>query len=320
MRRFLVLFLAFAIAVLLGGPPSQAAAIRQITGFGGNPGALQMFEYRPDGLPPGRPVVVALHGCTQNATGYGQGSGWVRLADQGAFTLVLPQQTSANNFSQCFNWFQSSDVTRGQGEVESIAQMVRWAIADSGADASRVYVTGLSAGGAMTAALLATYPDLFAGGGIVAGIPYGCATTALQAYGCMYPGQDLTPAQWAAKVFAASSYQGPWPSVSIWQGTADYTVAPANERELAEQWTAVHGLSTTPSATDTVAGYPHAVYRDSSGRIAVETYAITGMGHGQPIDPGTAAGQCGQAGAYLLDVNLCAAWRLGMLWGFLPAS
>ncbi|GLY67772.1 extracellular catalytic domain type 1 short-chain-length polyhydroxyalkanoate depolymerase [Amycolatopsis taiwanensis] len=318
MRR-LLLFLALMAALAMGAAPASAATIRQVTGFGGNPGALQMFEYKPDGLAAGRPVVVALHGCTQNAAGYGQGSGWVELAQRAGFTLVLPQQTSANNFTQCFNWFQTGDITRGQGEVESIAQMVRWALADSAADPTRVYVTGLSAGGGMTAAMLATYPDLFAGGGVVAGLPYGCASSVVDAYTCMYPGKDLTPDQWAAKVRAASSYTGPWPTVSIWQGTADFTVAPANQRELVDQWTAVHGISTTPSATDTVAGYPHAVYRDASGRTVVETYAITGMGHGQPVDPGTGATQCGQAGAYLLDVNLCAAYRLSTSWSLFPA-
>jgi poly(hydroxyalkanoate) depolymerase family esterase len=316
LRRFLFLFLTCVAVLAAGVTPASAATIRQVTGFGSNPGALQMFEYKPDGLAAGRPVVVALHGCTQNATGYGQGSGWVELAQRAGFTLVLPQQQQANNISQCFNWFQSGDISRGQGEVESIAQMTRWAVADSGADPKRVYVTGLSAGGGMTAAMLATYPDLFAGGGVVAGLPYGCATSMIDAYSCMYPGKDLTPAQWAGKVRAASSYQGPWPTVSIWQGSADYTVAPMNQRELMEQWTAVQGVSSTPSATDTVAGYPHAVYRDASGRTVVETYTITGMGHGQPIDPGTAAGQCGQAGAYLLDVNLCAAARMTGSWGF----
>ncbi|GAA5156781.1 extracellular catalytic domain type 1 short-chain-length polyhydroxyalkanoate depolymerase [Amycolatopsis dongchuanensis] len=312
MRRFLFLFVLLAGLVAAGTVPASAASIRQVTGFGSNPGALQMYEYKPDGLAAGRPVVVALHGCTQNATGYGQGSGWVELAQRAGFTLVLPQQQQVNNISRCFNWFQSADVTRGQGEVESIAQMVRWAVADSGADSRRVYVTGLSAGGGMTAALLATYPDLFAGGAVVAGLPYGCATSVIDAYSCMYPGKDLTPSQWAAKVRAASTYQGPWPTVSIWQGTADYTVAPANQRELVDQWTAVHGTSTTPSTTDTVSGYPHATYRDASGRTAVETYSITGMGHGQPIDPDV---QCGRSGAYLLDVNLCTAARMTSTWG-----
>ncbi|MEC3981124.1 extracellular catalytic domain type 1 short-chain-length polyhydroxyalkanoate depolymerase [Amycolatopsis sp. H20-H5] len=310
MRKLLI---GLVVSALLAfAAPALASTIRPVTGFGSNPGALQMFEYVPDGLPPGRPVVVALHGCTQDASGYGQGSGWVELAERWRFTLVLPQQVSGNNLSKCFNWFQSGDTTRGSGEAESIAQMTRRAIADTGADAKRVYVSGLSAGGGMTSVMLAAYPELFGGGGIVAGLPFGCASSTIEAFGCMNPGKNLTPKQWGDKVRAASAFTGTRPTVSIWQGTADYTVAPANLRELAEQWTDVGAA--TAAGTDTVGGFPHAVYRDSAGRVAVETYSITGMGHGQPVAPGGGDGRCGHAAPYLLDVGVCAAWQLGRSW------
>jgi poly(hydroxyalkanoate) depolymerase family esterase len=289
--------LAIAIVLTLVSP---AAA---------NPGNLTMTRYVPDGLPAGRPVVVALHGCTQTAAAYGTGSGWRELADRMRFTVLMPEQKTANNLNRCFNWFERDDTTRGQGEAESIAEMVRSTVADTGADPARVYVTGLSAGGAMTAVMLAAYPDLFAGGGIVAGIAYRCAASMIDAFSCMYPGKNLTPAALGDAVRSASTHQGPWPTVSIWQGSADHTVAPANATELVEQWTNVHGIPPTPTSTDTVAGYPHAVYG-----TAVETYTITGMGHGQPVDPGTATGQCGQAGAYVLDVNICAAWHMATTW------
>ena len=308
--------LLLTIILLTGmAVPATAAAITEVTGFGSNPGALRMFRYVPDGLPAGRPMVVALHGCTQTAASYGTNAGWVELADRWRFSVVLPEQQTTNNASRCFNWFQSGDITRGQGEAESIAQMVRRTIADLGPDPARTTVTGLSAGGAMTAVMLAAYPELFAAGGVVAGLPYGCATTMIDAFSCMNPGRNLTPAQWGDKVRAASPHTGPWPAVSIWHGTADFLVVQANQRELVEQWTNVHGIGATPSATDTVAGYPHAVYRDAGGRTVVETYSITNMGHGQPVDPGTASGQCGHTAAYVLDVNVCAAWHLGMTWG-----
>ena len=217
-------------------------------------------------------------------------------------------------FRSCFNWFQLGDITRGQGEAESIAQMVRRMLTDTAADPGRVGVTGLSAGGGMTSVMLAAYPEMFAGGGIVAGLPYRCATTLIEAFSCMNPGKDLTPAQWGDRVRAASRHTGPWPAVSIWHGTSDFTVAAANQRELVDQWTNVHGISPTPTARDTVAGYPHAVYRTPAGRTVVETYSITGMGHGQPVDPGTTSGQCGHTAAYLLDVNICAAWWLATGW------
>src|SRR5690606_18358881 len=124
--------------------------------------------------------------------------------------------------------------------------------------------------GAMAAAMLATYPEVFAGGGVVAGLPYRCATNLVEASTCMYFGRNLTPAQWGGMVRAASSHTGPWPKVSVWHGTADTTVVPANLTELVEQWTNVHGTDAVPDVTDTVAGYPHAVYRDATGNPVVE--------------------------------------------------
>ncbi|HEV7974587.1 PHB depolymerase family esterase [Amycolatopsis sp.] len=311
-RLWAVLALVMGLAVL-SPPVASAAAIGEVTGFGSNPGNLKMFRYTPDGLPAGRPVVVVMHGCTQDAAGYGTNSGWVQLAQRWSFTVVLPQQQTLNNSSKCFNWFASADITRGQGEALSIKQMTDRAVADAGA--SRVFATGLSAGGAMTSVMLATYPETFAGGGVVAGLPYACATSLVNSFSCMNPGQNLTPAQWGAKVRAASGYQGPWPTMSVWHGTSDFTVAQANKTEIVDQWTNVNGADAIADVNDTVGGYPHAVYRDAAGRTVVQAYTITGMGHGQPVDPGTGAQQCGTAAAYVLDVNVCAAWQLGHSWG-----
>ncbi|MEK0099706.1 PHB depolymerase family esterase, partial [Streptomyces sp. A475] len=148
-----------AVALILGllsPAPAQAASLQEVTGFGSNPGSLQMFRYVPDGLPSGRPLVVAMHGCTQSASAFDDETGWTKWADAWGFARVLPQQKSANNANSCFNWFQSSDFSRGQGEALSIKQMVDKTAADYATDPSRVYVTGLSAGGAMTAVMAAS--------------------------------------------------------------------------------------------------------------------------------------------------------------------
>ncbi len=300
----------------VGGARAEAAAgtIEEVTGFGTNPGALRMYRYVPSGLPEGRPVVVAMHGCTQNAVDYGRQSGWVELADRWGFSVVLPGQTTANNASSCFNWFTAGDTARGQGEAASVAQMVERQRTDAGA--SKVYVTGLSAGGGMTTVMMAAYPEAFTGGGVVAGLPYGCAQAAGSPYVCMYVGATQTPQQWGDRVRAANpGYGGPWPTLTVLHGTADTTVKPVNMADLVEQWTNVHGVDGTADRTDTVGGYPHAVYQNAAGAPVVQTYAITGMGHGQPVDPGTGPAQCGTAAAYVLDVNLCAAYELGRAWG-----
>ncbi|MEY9991749.1 poly(hydroxyalkanoate) depolymerase family esterase [Streptomyces sp. V4I8] len=309
------LLLALIAAFLTPGR-AAAASLQEVTGFGSNPGALRMFRYVPDGLPAGRPVVVALHGCTQNASGYGTGSGWLQLADRWGFSVVLPQQQTANSASSCFNWFQNGDLARGQGEAASVAQMVDRQLADTSGDASRVHVTGLSAGGGMAAVMMAAYPERFASGGIVAGLPYGCAQAAGSPWVCMYVGATQTAKQWGDRVRAARpGYAGPWPMLVAFQGTADHTVQPVNMTDLMRQWTEVHGADQVADVSDSVAGYPHQVFRDAGGRAVVETYSVTGMGHGQPVDPGSGSEQCGSAGAYVLDVNLCAAYRMGRAWG-----
>lgn len=303
------------LALLLALTAAPAFAQTEVTGFGTNPGNLRMFKYVPSALPANAPLVVALHGCSQTAANYDAETGWQLFADRYRFALLLPQQQSANNSSGCFNWFELGDITRGQGEALSIKQMVDRMVADHGIAASRIYVTGLSAGGAMTSTLLAVYPDVFAGGAIIAGLPHRCATSQSAAFSCMNPGSDLTPAQWGDKVRASSTWTGPWPIVSIWHGDGDFVVRPLNQTESMEQWTNVHGIDQTPEVSDTVGGFPHKVYKTASGQTRVETYTITGMGHGTPVDPGTGETQCGTAGAYILDVNLCSSYYIARFFG-----
>ena len=313
-----VLLLVTATLIVLTGPgarPAAAAGATEVTSFGTNPGALKMFRYVPAGLPAGAPLVVAMHGCTQSALAYDEEPGWVALAERWKFAVVLPEQQAANNSSRCFNWFENGDITRGSGEALSIKQMVDKTKADLGTDSTRTYVTGLSAGGAMTSVMLAAYPDVFAGGAVMAGIPYRCATTVSAAFGCLDPGVNKTPAAWGDLVRSASSFTGTRPTVQVWHGTSDATVKPMNMTELVDQWTNVAGIDQTPEVQDTVAGYPHKVYRDAAGRNAVELYAITGMGHGTPVDPGTGPTQCGIAAAYILDVNICSSYYIGKAWG-----
>lgn len=297
------------VGVAAADPPPSSLV--QVPSFGANPGALAMYTYTPAGLGTGRPVVVALHGCTQSAADYYAHSGWPELADRWRFEVVFPQQSTANNSLKCFNWFSTADDTRGNGEAASVKSMVDKAVADHGADASRVFVTGLSAGGGMTADLLAAYPDVFAAGGIDAGLPAQCATSVTEATNCQQNDQHLTPAQWASKVKAQyPGYGGPWPRVAIWQGTGDYTVYPVNGTELRDQWTAVHGVPATPTSTQSLPGGTTLTnYADK-----VQLYSVAGMGHGTAVDPGTGTTQCGSTGAYFL-AGICSSYYTGVFFG-----
>src|SRR5262245_12355576 len=113
-------------------------ALTQVTGFGSNPGNLQMFTYVPSGLPANAPIVLVLHGCAQSATGM-EPSGWTAAASAHKVYLVYAQTTSANNSASCFNWFEPGDFTRGQGEALSLQQMVSWVLANASTDPNRVF-------------------------------------------------------------------------------------------------------------------------------------------------------------------------------------
>jgi poly(hydroxyalkanoate) depolymerase family esterase len=146
-----------------------------ISEFGSNPGQLRMRFYVPKVAPaPGVPLIVVLHGCGQTAHEFAQDGEWLTLADRLRLPLplLLAEQTEQNNGQHCFNWFRPGDAARGRGEALSIQQMVAEAIRRFGSDPKRVFVVGLSAGGAMAAALLAAYPDVFAAGAVVAGAAF----------------------------------------------------------------------------------------------------------------------------------------------------
>jgi len=303
MRRILLAVAALVAAAFVIPSPAAAAGLTAVTSFGSNPGNLGMYEYVPASRPAAAPVVVAMHGCTQTADNYYANSGWPKYADAYGFVVVFPEQRTGNNSNRCFNWFQPGDTTRGQGEALSVKQMVDSARSRYGGGPA--YVTGLSGGGAMTAVMLAAYPEVFAGGSVVAGIPAGCATDVSSAFNCMNPGVDRTPAQWASAV-----QSGGRPRVAIWHGTSDTTVVPRNATELRDQWTAVHGISTTPTSTSSLPGTSVETY----GTDQVKVFRVQGMGHGTPVDPGGATEQCGNAAAYFLD-TICSSYHTARFWG-----
>jgi poly(hydroxyalkanoate) depolymerase family esterase len=157
------------------------AGLAEVADFGPNPGALRMLARVPEDQSAGVALVVVLHGCTQSAAAFDRACGWSNLATRLGFALLLPEQRRANNPKRCFNWFAASDTRRDAGEALSIGRMVDRMLAGHALDPKRVYIAGLSAGGAMVAAMLAAYPEVFAGGAVIGGMPYGAATSARQA-------------------------------------------------------------------------------------------------------------------------------------------
>ena len=298
-----------------GGAASPGGRLVPLTGFDPNPGALRALVHVPPDLPQGAPLVVVLHGCTQTAATYDRGAGWSDLADRFGFAVLFAEQQRGNNPNLCFNWFAPADIRRGDGEAESIRAMTAATIARHGIDGSRVFVTGLSAGGAMTSVMLATSPDMFAGGAIIAGLPHGVASGVPQAMERMR-GQGYDRATLSGRVLAASSHRGPWPAVSVWHGTADATVDPVNAAMIVDQWRGVHQV-VEPATVDRVAGHARRRWRDATGRVVIEQHMIAGLGHGTPI--ATAGDEaCGTPGPFMLDAGISSTYRIAASWGIVP--
>lgn len=289
--------------------------LERLTSFGSNPGALNGWFYAPEGHTD-MPLVVVLHGCTQTAGGYDHGSGWSTLAERHGFALLYPEQQRANNPNLCFNWFQNDDIRRGVGEVESIRQMVAAMANDHAIDPRRVFVTGLSAGGAMANVMLATHPELFAGGSIIAGLPYGAANGVSQALDRMRGNGLGTELMAAAKVRQATAFQGPWPTITIWHGDADPTVNVANADAILSQWRSLHGVGIAPDRVEQIDGQQHRIWLGRDGRPAIDEYRIAGFGHGTPLKT-RGERSCGVAGAHMLEAGISSTWRQAESWKLL---
>jgi len=299
------------------GNSAATSRLGDLGAFGSNPGALAAKIYVPSSPEQPPALVVVLHGCTQTAEIYDHGSGWSRLADEHGFILLYPEQRRENNINLCFNWFEPGDTRRGEGEAMSIVQMIEMACREQQIDRKRVFITGLSAGGAMANVMLATYPEVFAGGAIIAGLPYNVASTVPEAFERMR-GNGLPSASiLSAKITEASPHRGPWPIVSVWQGTRDHIVAEANARGLVEQWRSIHGVSSS-SPTSSVSEANHRItgWEMEDGFVSIELHRIDGMGHGTPID--TKSG-LGVTGPFMLDVGVSSTAHIARSWGLTPS-
>ncbi|WP_042118029.1 extracellular catalytic domain type 1 short-chain-length polyhydroxyalkanoate depolymerase [Rhizobium etli] len=298
----------------LGRKPSRQERPRLQTtaAFGSNPGRLVMKTFVPADLPSKPALVVVLHGCRQTPESLDAASGFSRLARERGLVVLYPQQIHSNNAHKCFNWFRPSEVARDRGEVLSVKQMIDHALKRHRADRTRVYIVGLSAGGAMTGSLVANYPDMFAGAAIVAGMPVGAVRDAMSALRAMKSGATPPSDGWGARIAEISPGRRSWPPISIWQGTADRTVNPANAGACVDQWLEANAVDRSSVRVERKPWGELSSW-NAGGARRVSLYSIHGMGHGLPVK-NRRPGRSGSTDPFVLTADISAPVELMRLW------
>src|ERR1700687_189034 len=193
--------------------------------------------------------------------------------------------------------------------------MIARMFGDIGIDQRRIFITGLAAGVAMTSVMLATYPEIFAGGAVIAGLPFGVATNVREAISGMFVSPSRPASELGDLVRNASNHKGPWPKLSVWHGSADRTVHPANANEIVKQWLDVQQLPSAPMSEADVDGYPRQVWWNADGETIVESYTNTDMAHGTPLGVGDNDERYGAQGAFLIEAGISSSYHIANFFG-----
>lgn len=218
-------------------------------------------------------LIVMLHGCQQNADDFAVGTGMNKLAENHNFIVAYPQQESSANAAACWNWFVPAHQLRDRGEPASIAAITRALIAEFQVDPERVFVAGLSAGGAMAAVLAETYPDLYSAAGVHSGLAYGSATDVMSAFSVMRGDKQ------ASAVGRGNSGTGATRMI-IFQGSADGTVHHSNAQRLIDgsanaNWQNIEQPLTSYNGRNVA----RQIFEDQNGSTKMEVWQIDGAGH-----------------------------------------
>jgi poly(hydroxyalkanoate) depolymerase family esterase len=249
------------------------------------------------------PLVLMLHGCMQKAEDLASISGMNDLADKNNFLVVYPEQTVAANPLRCWNWFDPKHQSRDAGEPSLIAAVVSDVRSSHSIDSKRVYAVGISAGGALAVVMVAAYPEIFAGLGVIAGTEYKAATTVQAGLAAMKQGgpdpnqQGLVAFEAIQKSLGGSKKRIP---VIAFQGLKDPYVSPLNTEQLITQWAQTNDYLDDSKDNDSVSiqspkeakgsvpnGYSFTKYSyyDGAKRLLMEKWLVEGLGHAWPGSP-----------------------------------
>jgi poly(hydroxyalkanoate) depolymerase family esterase len=277
-RRLAVILTALAL-VPLHAPAASASSGAFFYGvYVSIFGTRDYHGYVPSSYRPGTPMplLVALHGCTENDVGFDLLSGWSAQAEQRGFIVVFPDQNNLANPAGCWNWELSTNQHRGFGEPAIIAGITSRIRSQYTVDSHRIYNTGVSAGGVMTNIMAVAYPDVYAATSVMAGCEYECDILRIR-----------TPQQSGLDALREMGSRARVVPVIIFQGTADIVVPPVTAYRIAGQWATVDGIDAVADSTSVgqVPGgrsYTRLSYQDGAGRTLIEQYMIDGAGHVYP--------------------------------------
>ncbi|MCX5421450.1 PHB depolymerase family esterase [Streptomyces sp. NBC_00078] len=289
----MVLLPLVAALTLLAPQPAAAASLTRVTGFGNNPTNLNMYVYVPDHVAPRPALLVLVHYCGGSAGGIfgGNGHDYVTAADRYGFVIVLPEATRDGH---CFDVSSPAALRRdGGSDSTGIMSMVGYTRQRYNVDPARIVVSGFSSGAMMTNVLAAEYPDVFSAASAFSGVPAGCFATSdgSQWNGQCSGGNIIKSAQQWGDLARSMypGYSGRYPRMQLWHGTTDTTLAYPNFGEEIKQWTNLHALSQTPTATDRPqSSWTRTRYGGTGPQSPVEGISIAGTGHTLP-QPGMLA-------------------------------
>lgn len=282
------------------------AQLERIEDFGNNPGNLKMYVHLPTTLDASKkiPLVIALHGCYQTAEQLSKQSGWSDLANRYGFIIIYPEQQLRNNGSRCFNWFKSDDIDPNSGEAASIKSMVEFAKQNFPIDESNTHVYGVSAGGAMTTALLVQFPCIFQAGAVLAGGPFKSIDKPSEALKSMRKPVNRSPEEWGNR---AGTPLKCTPTLIVLHGKKDQVVSIKNSFELIDQWSAIHKIDPVPSKIESGFNGNQQVSRSSfvnkNEEEVIVFYEVENLRHQLPIDPGNEENQGGKTSTLSKDVD-----------------
>jgi poly(hydroxyalkanoate) depolymerase family esterase len=224
-----------------------------------------------------RALLVMLHGGTQDADDFAAGTRMNALAEEHGFIVAYPSQSKAANASLCWNWFTPEHQMRGRGEPAIIAGITREIVTEYGVDPARVFVAGLSAGGAMAAVMGATYPDLYAAVGIHSGLPYRSAADLPSAFAAMRG--DAGPRSRRSRKSRGTGDDSPRIRTIVFHGDADNIVHPSNATNMVDAERASESVERAEARHAAIRAHTRTVTRDKTGAVVVEHWLVHGSGH-----------------------------------------